>query len=158
MAGGTRRRTGRDAVVDDDHHPSGERLRRTARSEAMRSPFQLVAFATLHLGKLLRRDPGTLDEVGVDVAGPVLADGAHCELRLERNTELAHDDDIERRLERSGNLVCYRHAATRQADHDDVRVRPIVRQAHSELSTGISTVREHTTPPARPRTPMTIRR
>ena len=50
---------------------------------------------------------------------PVLADGAHGQLGLERHPELADDDDVQRRAEGAGDLERDRDTAPRQAkDHD----------------------------------------
>src|SRR5256885_4916617 len=48
------------------------------------------------------------------------SDRAHRELLVPREPELAHDEDVERRAERLGDLEGHRHAAPRQREHDDV--------------------------------------
>ena len=50
----------------------------------------------------------------------VLADGAEGQFGLERHAELAHDEDVERRLQCLGDLEGHRQAAARQAEDDDV--------------------------------------
>ena len=50
----------------------------------------------------------------------VLADGAEGQFRLKRHTELAHHKHVERGAQCPGDLKGHRHAASRQAENDDV--------------------------------------
>ena len=56
----------------------------------------------------------------VDDQHAALADGAHRELVLEGDPDLADDDDVERHPQGSGHLGPDRDAAAGQAEHDDV--------------------------------------
>ena len=53
----------------------------------------------------------------------VVDDGAHGELRLKRHADLAHQDQVERGIERDRDLGRDRPAAARQREHD----RPLLR-------------------------------
>ncbi len=88
--------------------------------ELLRLPLEIDALAFFHRGDFLRRDAAAPDHLVVADSDAALADGPHGEFRLVGHTKLADDDDIKRRLERLGHLVCDGNAAPRQAQHDDI--------------------------------------
>ena len=68
-------------------------------------------------------------------------DRAHGELGLKGHADLAHQDQIERRVECGRDLGRNRHAAARQGQHD----RPLIlvtRERLGELSAGIGAIDE----------------
>jgi hypothetical protein len=81
---------------------------------------------TLELGSLAHLDRGehvaahqrAAHQVAVDDPNAALADGTHRQLGLEGQAELADDDDVERRIERPGDLEGDRHATTWQPQND----------------------------------------
>ena len=52
------------------------------------------------------------------IVNPAIDDRGRRELRLRGHADLAHHNEIERRLEDPDHLGCHRHAATRQREHD----------------------------------------
>ena len=62
--------------------------------------------------------PGLADDLPVDDPDPVFTDCAHAQLALEWRTELADDNDIQRRAQRPGHLQRDGDTASRQAKHD----------------------------------------
>jgi hypothetical protein len=83
-----------------------------------------------------------VDDLGVDDPHPVLPDRAHAQLGPERHPELAHHDDIQRRAKRPRHLERDRHAAPRQAEHDD-GLTPQVPQPGGTPPPGIITIGEN---------------
>jgi hypothetical protein len=77
----------------------------------------------------------------VEHAHVAFGDRTNPQLRVARRANLAHDEHVERRAERVGDLVGDRHAAACQPDHDWVFCgeRP---QAIGQLSAGIAAVGE----------------
>jgi hypothetical protein len=70
-----------------------------------------------------------------------LADRTHGELGLERHAELAHDDHVERGVERPRDLGRHRHTAARQTQHDGRLVAEVV-QPGGEAPAGVDSISE----------------
>ncbi len=58
------------------------------------------------------------------------------------HSQLADDEDIERRLECPGHFKGHRHAATRQGQHQHVRAAGVLDQPRGESSAGLGTISE----------------
>ena len=69
----------------------------------------------------------------------VLADGAESQLGLKRHAELAHHEDVKRRLQCLGDLEGHRHPAARQAKDDDVLAAKRI-QALRQLASSVDTI------------------
>jgi hypothetical protein len=89
-------------------------------AEPTHSGFELGPFAAFDGGELGRRDPPHPDDIVVDDLGPLLADRPHRDLRPERQAELAHDEDVQRRPDRTGDLGGDRYSTAGQAEHDGI--------------------------------------
>jgi hypothetical protein len=85
-----------DPVVHDDRRPSGERPALAPGAKLCGAALELLPFAILDGADLVRRDPGSGDELTVDDANAAFTDGPHGQLRLGRHPELANEDDVER--------------------------------------------------------------
>ena len=142
LAGGPGRRPGGDAVVDHHRDPAVQALARPAAAEAPGAAFQLGTFSCLDRGQLAGGDPGGADDLAVDDPHPVLADGAHGQLGLERHPQLADDDDVERRAEGAGDLEGDRDAAPRQAK-DHHTLIPQVQQPRGQPPSRIGAISEN---------------
>lgn len=118
--GGGRGCTCRDPVIHDDGRAPGEIDRGTDAPDDLDASVEFGAFPALDRVDLLRRHLGTRDEVVVEHLDAAFRDGAHGDLGLPRDSEFAHDDDIQRRVERTSHLGCDRDPAARQAEHDRV--------------------------------------
>jgi hypothetical protein len=81
-----------------------------------------------------------LDYVVVENPGPSRCDGAHRELFLARNSQLAGDDDIQRRVQNPGNLNGHRHTASWQGEHKQVRTAGVFAQPLGKLSAALGTI------------------
>jgi flavin-binding protein dodecin len=115
---------------------------RSVAAEAAGSAFQLGPLARLHRGELARGDASEVDYLVVDDPYPALANRSHAQLGLERHTELANHDHIERCLKRCGDLKGNRDASARQADHDHW-LTPQMLQLSRKTPTGVGTISEH---------------
>jgi hypothetical protein len=139
LAGGPRRRAGRDAIVDDHRHSVDEVDPRRCRAEPVCSPLELFALALLDAGEI---GVGGIDETHdlvVDHANAVLADRPHCEFGLVGAPDLADDDDVQWSAERLTDLEGDRHATARQAEDDDVVVAQM-RQLRSKLASTVRSI------------------
>ena len=58
----------------------------------------------------------------VEDQDPTFAHRAHCQLRLERHTQLPHKNYIQLSAELLSYLRCNGDSASRQAQHDDIAV------------------------------------
>ncbi len=139
--GGAHRRAGRDAVVHEDDGAPGDRRARTAVD--VHGP---PALDLPDLAILLRLDPGgghVLRNLRVDDGFDVTAigHGTDGQLWLERCADLAHEHDVERRVERPRDLAPDRNAAARQSQDDRFLVAE-VHQPCGEASAGFAPVTE----------------
>ena len=66
----------------------------------------------------------------------VLADGTHRELGLGRETQLAHEDHVERDAERDRDLVGHGNPAAGKAQHDELVPRQ-VGELRRQAATGV---------------------
>ena len=87
-------------------------------AEPAHARLELRAFPLLDGREARCGDAAVAKHVIVQHARPALADGAHRDLGLPGETELAHDEHVERRVERRRDLRRDGHAAPRQAEHD----------------------------------------
>ncbi|OHV57552.1 hypothetical protein BCD48_42925 [Pseudofrankia sp. BMG5.36] len=120
LAGRGGGRPGGDPVVDHDHDPAGQRCPRPGTPEPAGPTVQLHPLLGLDRGKLLRGDAGQPQDLVVDDQHTALGDGAHRQLGLERDTQLANQDDIQRGTQRLRHLIGDRDTTTGQPDNDDV--------------------------------------
>ena len=120
LAGGPGGRAGRDAVVDDDRGPPGQRGAGPVAAEAPCPPIEFSALTPLHRGDLGVGDVRDGDHLGIDDPDVALPDRAHAQLGLDGYAELADHDHVERCAQRPRHLRRDRHAATGQREHHDV--------------------------------------
>ncbi len=99
---------------------------RPSAAVALDPALQLGPLGGLHLRDVGVADQDMLQDVLVEDAHPALPDGAERQLGLGGHAELAHDEYVQRRAERLGDLVGDRHPAARQAE--DHHVLPAVVQ------------------------------
>lgn len=114
------RSAGREAVVDDDDGLSSRIDGRTAVAILALTPHDL-----LRLARGDAREDGfgnrvSADEVLVEDAHPAGCDRAHRELGVTWKSELANDENVQRRAERMRDLVANGYATARKREHDDV--------------------------------------
>jgi hypothetical protein len=83
------------------------------------------------------------NELLVEDADPARGDGAERELFLTRRSELADDEDVERRAETASDLVRDGHAAARQGQHHHVGASRVMRDALGEGATGLVAIGKH---------------
>ena len=138
---GASRTPGGQAVVDHDDRPPRQGDRRPAAPEQLRAALGFRPLAALDRRDLLGREAGESYDFLVEDAHAALTDRAHRELRLERDTEFADDDDVQRRAQRPGDLGRDGNAPSRQSDHDAVLV-PEVRHCLGEPPAGLDPVPE----------------
>jgi len=110
-------RSGGDAIVHEDHGASAYIERRAITAVETLAALQLTTLSGRHrLHDRLRQTQGS-HEVMVDDAHAARGKGAHGELLVPGKSQLAHHEDIERRVELSSHLECHRHPSARQGEH-----------------------------------------
>lgn len=80
----------------------------------------------------------------VEDAHTAARDGPEGDLALSGNAELAHDEHVERRAKRLGDLVGDRDPSARKAKHERVGPAGEVAQGAGQAATGLGTVPECT--------------
>lgn len=104
-------RAGRDAVIDHDGCTAGERHPPPVASIQTRSTIKFGTFALLNDFEIPFADAGESHNLIVDHPGVVLADRPQSQLRLERHSQLADQDHIQRNIEGLGDLSRHRNPA-----------------------------------------------
>jgi hypothetical protein len=69
-------------------------------------------------------------------------DRAHGQLLVPRHAELADQEDVERRLERAGDLVADRDASARERQDDDARPVGVGAEHAGQRAAGVGSVAE----------------
>jgi hypothetical protein len=136
------RRTRGQSVVDEDDR---------AACEIGRGPVTAVGLlAALELAPLLgvdRLDPlggqvQRLDHGRVEDADAARGDRSERVLLVAGHAELAHEEDVERSLQRARDLVRDGHPAARQGEYDDVVASCVVAQALRKQPPGVRAIPE----------------
>ena len=110
-------RTGGDAIVHDDHGAAPHVEWRALSAVEALAALQLETLSGRdRLHDRLRQMQGS-HEVVVDDAHGTRGKGTHGELLVPGKSQLAHHEDIERRVELSSYLESHRHTAARQGQH-----------------------------------------
>jgi len=86
------------------------------------------------------RDVQSAHDVLVQHAHAARGDGAHRQLLVAGNAQLAHEEDVERRAERLGHLGRDGHAAARQREHQHVRSVGVRPELRGEQATRVATI------------------
>ncbi len=115
-AGGTRRRPGGDAVVDDDDRVAVEVVANPVATEAGELGGELGAGEVDRTLELVGSHVGVGDHVVGAHDHVVLAEGTHRQFGVAGHADLAHEDDVERCTETACHLGGDGHTATRQPD------------------------------------------
>ena len=132
-----------NSVVDQDQHSSLER--------DMRSPCQIGAPSALYLGQLgfcllvdeCLCDRGAGHNVVIDdnEGFTTVDNGCNCQLRLKRHTDLAHEDEIDWRTERTRDLDRHRNTTTGHRQYHRI-AEPELDEPLGESSSSGSAIRE----------------
>src|SRR5439155_15142446 len=88
----------------------------------------------------LGRDVQRLDQLLVENARAARRDRPERDLLVTGNAELAHEEDIQRRLELASDLEGNRHAPARKAQHYDVVPTAVSAQALRQEPPGLDPV------------------
>ncbi len=103
---------------------------------------QFLGFAVDRGPQLLVADAEVAHQVVVDHHAATARERTHREFLPLRHTELAHQEHVERRLQNDRDLPPDRHAAARQAEHQQVVLAAVGRQLLSQDLAGFSAVPE----------------
>ena len=116
---------------------------RAAADIARATPLDFGQFLVAHAREFAFADAGQRDHVLVAHGHRPLAvdHRAHGELGLKGHADLAHQQEVERRIERGGNLRGHRHAAARQRQHHRLLVF-VTRKCLGEPAAGIDAIDE----------------
>jgi hypothetical protein len=147
---GVHRRPGRQPVVDQNHRASGHGGRGAAGPVEPLAPGELDALLCGDPGHLLLVQPQLRDQLLREHPNLSARDRPHRELLLPRHTQLAHEQGIERGVERASDLGGDRHSAPRKAEDRDVRRAPVAGESLRQPPTRVAPVtKPHRRPPGR---------
>ena len=139
---GAHRRTGRNPIVDDHDRPTSGRFTRMSRADRAETPVEFESFVRLDGSQLLLTDVGRPDHIRIEHQLAALTDRTHRQFRLERDPQFAHDDHVERRLNRIGDLGRNRDTTARQPEHQRAgQLR--LGDFSTKLAPGLATILEH---------------
>jgi membrane protein YdbS with pleckstrin-like domain len=121
FSGGTDGGAGRDAVVNHDRDAPSQIQRTGRRSQRAYPCLQLCSLTFLN-----RQDHRVIEgqptqQLCVENGHTTFANCSHRQLRLQRDAELAHDEHIQRRIQRPSNLKGDRNPATWQTENHHPR-------------------------------------
>ncbi|RXH34468.1 hypothetical protein XH94_28450 [Bradyrhizobium zhanjiangense] len=143
LQGGPRGGAGRNAIVDNDCRPTGNLKTLTISQIALTPPLylgNLLAALGLEIGFADASEPNDIIIAHHDRCATIY-DGTHCQLVLERDADLANDDEIERRMQRGCDLSCHGHATPRERQNGWVLV-PVRGEGRRQLSTRFYSISE----------------
>jgi hypothetical protein len=120
--------TGRQAIVDEQHRPTGDRQPPASGVAASRPLGQLAPRAPHHRFELGGIQPQPPHGLVIDDEDIVLGERPDPVLGVAGRPDLAHEHKVERRLERARHLGRHRHPAARDAHHDRILVAEIGEQ------------------------------
>ena len=118
-------RAGRESVVDQDHRAVAQVDRGAAVAIELLASHELPAFDGRGALDVIVSEFQLGDDRVVEHTDTAARDRAEGQLLMARNTELAHEKQIERRREAAGELEADRHAASRQREHAATSSRPL---------------------------------
>jgi hypothetical protein len=120
LHGGACGEPGGDTVVHHHHRAAGHRGCRAVPAVPLDATVDLAGLASCDLGKIGLHQADLVQQPVVEHADTALAHGPHAQLRLPRQANLAHDQDVHGYAELPGDLGTDRDATTRQGEHHRV--------------------------------------
>jgi hypothetical protein len=140
--GGFHSRPGCEAIIDDNDDTVGELQRWTVAAIEALAPLELETLARSYLINDGTGDAQLANDRFAHHAHVPDGDGAHRELRLARNTELTHEEHVERSPELARHFQSHRDATTRQPQDDDVLAISVGGEPRGELLAGVGAIME----------------
>ena len=138
---GARGAAGGDAVVYDDDGPAAQTLGMRIAPEASDALFDLLALLLDDFRDLLRAEADAPAKLAVHERDAAFRDRAEPQLGLPWNAQFAHDEHVERRVERTGDLIADGDAPARKGQNDG-RFASIFLQQCGQLATGLTAIFE----------------
>ena len=133
-------RAGGDAIVHEDHGAAPHVERRALSAVEALAALQLETLSGRdRLHDRLGQTQGS-HEVVIDDAHGTGGKGTHGKLLVPGKSQLAHDEDIERRVELSSYLESHRHTAARQGQHHPARAVRMPPQLARECSSRLAPI------------------
>ena len=111
---------GRQPIVYQDYGFSFDLGVRPVVAIGLFAAFKLSLFPAGCLFDSFGGDPQAADHLGVQDPHPAGGDGSHGQLFLARDAQLSHQEDVQRSIDRPGDLVGNGHAASRQGQHQGI--------------------------------------
>ena len=127
------RRSGREAIVDDDDGLAVEWDERTIDVVGLVAPFEFAALTFRDLLDERWRNSKIGDGVVVEYLYAARGDGADREFWMIGGAQLSDQEDVKWRVERPGDLEGDGNAATRESEHEDIVSLRVLRQEQREV-------------------------
>ena len=139
---GAHRRTGSESIVDENYHPIRDGRKGPIVAVELLAPLELAALALAYAVEHVRIDAIRPQDGLVDNAHATAGDGTDSELLVAWKAELSHDEHIQGRVERHGDLERDWYTAAGQAKHDHVATSRVSRQFGGQLSACLHAVQK----------------
>lgn len=136
---------GGDAVIDDDHRPTGNGDRRTLPPVDRETALDLSSLTGYLCLDVRVVDTEPVNDVGMKDRGTVHRQRSNGELWVAGSPDLAPHDDVERSVEVRRDLCGDRQPPSRHTEHQDVGFRtqlPRAADGIGEHATGMSSIVE----------------
>ena len=132
LHGGTHRRAGGEAIVDQDHGLARKAWEWPVAAVLFQTAIQLLGLALGDRANDMRWNVVGRYDIPVQHFHAVAGNSPHRQLRVPRHAELADDEYIQRTFQFLGNFKGYRNAAARQRQHDHVVIALVTVQLLSQ--------------------------
>ncbi len=129
-------------VVDKNDGPVAQRRELTIAAVQRVTTLELEPFPHRNGFDGSSRNPELIDDVFAEHSNAAARDCAHRELRMTGNAELADEEDVERRIQRSSYFERHRYSATGKCEHSDVVAIRVRLEAGRELASRVGSIGE----------------
>ena len=121
---------------------AADRRQRASAAVQRVAPIELHALADGHLLHQALRDAELVNQIVAEHFHAALGDRAHRELGMSGHAELAHEEDVERRVQPFRHLAGDGHAASGQTQDDDIGAIRVAREVRGELAARVFAIEE----------------
>jgi hypothetical protein len=132
LDGGAHGRSGGEAVVDEDDRAPGYDGRRSIFPKKLLLAVKLRSFPNRHLFDHVVGNLQSIDDVIVQHLDSTYRDRSHSKLRMCRQPQLAHEEDVERSLKRLRHFKPDRRPAAGESQNGNIGLASIVSQLPGE--------------------------
>jgi hypothetical protein len=135
-------RAGGKPIVNENDKPVAQFSQRTAAPVLSLAAVQFGQFLTRDRFDRACRDSVPPNDLVIQHTHTARCDGAHCELRVSRHSQLPDDEDVEGRAKRFGDFERHRNTAARQREDHDVGPAAILVEFRTQFRARFTSIRK----------------